>query len=59
MEDLIKTSHLNEQEVQALRDEFTVGYCSAKGWNKHALTQEQSIEIMNTREWKNPGIMKS
>ena len=44
-DNLIKSTHLSEQEVTMLREKFISEYSRKQGWNSKELTTHQMLEI--------------
>ena len=60
MEDLIKSSNgLNQDDLNMLREKFLDEYSKKRGWDKNNLTSTQMFEIVNQKEYKNPGMLLS
>lgn len=55
--DLIKNSHLTEEEVTLLREKYIQEYSKSKGWNPKELSTTQMLEISSQRDYKNPGLI--
>jgi hypothetical protein len=58
-DNLIKSTHLSEQEVTMLREKFISEYSRKQGWNSKELTTHQMLEISTHKEYQNPGIILS
>jgi hypothetical protein len=57
-EKLIKgDGSLKKEEIDLLREKFINDYSNKKGWNPKELTTTQMFEIVNTREYKSPGMI--
>ena len=52
-----KNSPLDEKEILLLREKLLIEYSKKKGWNHKNLTTLQMLEIVNTGEYKNPGLI--
>ncbi len=60
MENLIKsTNNLNKEDMNILREKVISEYARKKGWNKDNLTPNQMLEIVQTSEYKSPGMLNS
>ncbi|NBO23143.1 hypothetical protein EBU94_07400 [bacterium] len=60
MADLIKSSNgLNQDDLNMLREKFLDEYSKKRGWDKNNLTSTQMFEIVNQKEYKNPGMLLS
>lgn len=58
--DLIKsTTNLSKEELNLLREKFVVEYSKKKGWDKNNLSTTQMMEIVEQKQYKNPGIIFS
>ena len=58
--DLIKsTTNLSKEELNLLREKFVVEYAKKKGWDKNNLSTTQMMEIVEQKQYKNPGIILS
>jgi hypothetical protein len=55
--DLIKNTHLSDDEVSLLREKFIQEYAKKKGWNPKELSTTQMLEIASMRDYKNPGMI--
>ncbi len=53
----LKNSPLTNEESTILREKFLSEYSKAKGWNPKDLTSIQMLEIVNQKEYKNPGLI--
>jgi hypothetical protein len=59
-EELLKsTNNLSTDDLNLLREKFVGEYAKKKGWNKEQLSNNQMLEIVSQREYKNPGLLKS
>ena len=56
--DLIKSSN-NPQgdDLKLLREKFINEYSKNKGWDKNNLSPNQLLEIIEQKEYKNPGLL--
>jgi hypothetical protein len=56
--DLIKSSN-NPQgdDLKLLREKFINEYSKKKGWDKNNLSPNQLLEIIEQKEYKNPGLL--
>lgn len=52
-----KNLPLTSEEVQILREKLIGEYSKKKGWDSKNLTTIQMLEIVNSREYKNPGLI--
>lgn len=57
MDNIIKNNSLSNEEINLLREKFVNEYSKSKGWNPKELTTSQMLEIVNTREYKSPGLI--
>lgn len=58
--DLIKsTTNISKEELNLLREKFVVEYAKKKGWDKNNLSTTQMMEIVEQKQYKNPGIILS
>ncbi len=58
--DLIKsTNSPTGEELKLLREKFINEYARKKGWDKNNLLPNQLLEIVEQREYKNPGLLLS
>lgn len=58
--DLIKSStNLSKEELNLLREKFVIEYSKKKGWDKNNLSTTQMMEIVEQRQYKNPGLLFS
>jgi hypothetical protein len=58
--DLIKSSNnLTKEDLKLLRERFITDYSKKKGWDKTNLSPNQLLEIVEQKEYKNPGILYS
>lgn len=58
--ELLKSSNnLSKEDLNLLREKFVGEYSKKKGWNKDNLTSTQMLEIVEQKEYKNPGILFS
>lgn len=58
--DLIKsTTNLSKEELNHLREKFVVEYSKKKGWDSNNLKADQMMEIVEQKQYKNPGILYS
>ena len=58
--ELLKSSNnLSKEDLNLLREKFVGEYSKKKGWNKDNLTSTQMLEIVEQKEYKNPGILLS
>jgi hypothetical protein len=58
--DLIKsTTNISKEELNLLREKFVVEYSKKKGWDKNNLSTNQMMEIVEQKQYKNPGIILS
>ncbi len=48
---------LSKNEVKYVKEKFIMDYSKKKGWNPSKLTTEQMLEIVQQREYKNPGLV--
>lgn len=55
----IKDSVLSQEELNLLREKYVIEYAKQKGWNPNELTTNQMLEIVNTKEYKSPGLILS
>lgn len=56
--DLIKgNGGFNQEEMTLLRERFLNEYSRKKGWDKDKLSPSQMLEIVNQKEYKNPGLL--
>lgn len=55
--DLIKNTHLTEDETTLLREKYIQEYSKQKGWNPKELSTAQMLEIASQRDFKNPGLI--
>ena len=59
-ENLIKsTQNISKDDLTILREKFINEYSRKKGWDKNSLTPNQLLEILEQKEYKNPGLIKS
>lgn len=59
-EKLIKsTNNLSTEDVNMLREKFISEYARKKGWDKSNLSPNQMLEIVERKEFKNPGLLFS
>lgn len=59
-EKLIKsTNNLSPEDEKLLREKFLSEYVRKKGWNKDSLSPDQMLEIVQSKGYKNPGIILS
>lgn len=59
-EKLIKsTNNLSPEDEKLLREKYLSEYVRKKGWNKDNLSPDQMLEIVQSRGYKNPGIILS
>ena len=59
-ENLIKsTQNISKDDLTILREKFINEYSRKKGWDKNSLTPNQLLEIVEQKEYKNPGLIKS
>lgn len=56
---LKSTSNLSKDELNLLRERFVNEYAKKKGWNKESLSSTQMLEIVEQKEYKNPGLLFS
>ena len=58
--DLIKsTTNISKEELNLLREKFVVEYSKKKGWDKNKLSTNQMMEIVDQKQYRNPGIILS
>ena len=58
-ENLIKsTQNLGKNDLMLLREKFIQEYARKKGWDKNNLTPNQLLEIVQSKGYSNPGIIK-
>ncbi len=58
--DLIKSTNTpNGDELKLLREKFVQDYARKKGWDKNNLLPNQLLEIVEQKEYKNPGLLLS
>jgi hypothetical protein len=58
--DLIKsTTNISKEELNLLREKFVVEYSKKKGWDKNNLSTNQMMEIVEQKQYRNPGIILS
>jgi hypothetical protein len=57
MKDLIKNTHLTDDETTLLREKFIQEYSKKKGWNPKELSTTQMLEISSHRDYRNPGLI--
>lgn len=58
--DLIKSTNTpNQEELKLLREKFIQDYSKKRGWDKNNLLPNQLLEIVEQREYKNPGLLLS
>jgi hypothetical protein len=58
--ELIKSSNsMTKEEMILLREQFITDYSKKRGWDKNNLSPDQLIEIVEQREYKSPGLLKS
>jgi hypothetical protein len=58
--ELLKSSNnLSKEDLNLLREKFVGDYAKKKGWNKNSLSSTQMLEIVEQKEYKNPGILLS
>ena len=59
-ENLIKsTQNISKDDLTILREKFISEYSKKKGWDKNSLTPNQLLEIVQSKGYSNPGIIKS
>ena len=59
-EKLIKsTNNLSPEDEKLLREKYLSEYVRKKGWNKDSLSPDQMLEIVQSKGYKNPGIILS
>ena len=59
-ENLIKsTQNISKDDLTILREKFISEYSRKKGWDKNSLTPNQLLEIVQSKGYSNPGIIKS
>lgn len=51
--------NLSENEMEILKENVKKEYCRKMGWNLESLTPEQLLEIISSKEYKNPSLIKS
>lgn len=56
---LKSTNNLSKDELNLLREKFVSEYAKKKGWNKESLSSAQMLEIVEQKEYKNPGLLFS
>ncbi len=56
---LKSTNNLSKDELNLLREKFVSEYAKKKGWNKESLSSTQMLEIVEQKEYKNPGLLFS
>jgi len=55
---LIKsTFNLSKDDVKLLRENFISKYATQKGWDANDLTPSQLLEIVEQKDYKNPGMI--
>jgi hypothetical protein len=58
--DLIKsTNNPTNDDLKLLREKFISEYTKKKGWDKNNLSPNQLLEIIEQKEYKNPGLLFS
>lgn len=55
--ELIKSTSMNNGDINLLREKFISDYSKKKGWDKNKLSPDQMFEIVQSPEYKNPGII--
>ena len=57
---LIKsTNNLSNKDMLTLREKFISEYARKKGWDKNNLSPNQLLEIVQSKGYSNPSIIKS
>lgn len=51
--------NLSDKEMEILKENVKREYCRKMGWNADSLTPEQLLEIVSSKEYKNPSLIKS
>lgn len=54
---LIKSESNEQFDINQIREQILIKYCTVRGWDQNNLTPEQLNEIKNQKEYKNPGII--
>lgn len=49
--------NLTDEDLKILREDFIVKYSKKRGWNPEKLTTSQMMEIVSSKEYKNPGLI--
>lgn len=58
-EKLIKqTNNISDEDMNILREKYIAKYSREKGWDVNNLTHTQLLEIVQSKGYKNPGIIK-
>lgn len=52
------TNNISEEDIKILREKYIAKYSRKKGWDANNLTHTQLLEIVQSNEYKNPGIIK-
>ena len=57
--ELIKSTNLTKEEINLLREKFVIDYAKKKGWDSDKLSTTQMMEIVEQKQYKNPGMIHS
>lgn len=49
--------NISDDDLKILRENFIVIYSKKKGWDPDKLTTSQMMEIVSSKEYKNPGLI--
>lgn len=49
--------NISDDDLKILRENFIVKYSKKKGWDPDKLTTSQMMEIVSSKEYKNPGLI--
>jgi hypothetical protein len=55
--DNINKLNLKDEDLKILRENFIMKYSKKKGWDPEKLTTSQMMEIVSSKEYKNPGLI--